>query len=127
MRDSIESVNEALVKYDSLTGFGVRDVQKYLQEQGWVYQPKVEESDEPVERLDAAVREFVESIETNEHLAGWVLGYSTTQISNEDGVSPIGSGFNYAVGPNTLITDALGIVVSTSAVVQTVVVEDRLG
>ncbi len=65
----------------------------------------------PLQDLDDAIHAFLATTgREGQALHGWVLGISTSRIEYEnDDTIPLISGQRYALGPQTHVTDALGL------------------
>lgn len=65
----------------------------------------------PLQKLDDAIHEFAKATGLKEQawISGWVITYSTVQIEPAEDSLPMVSGANYAIGPQTTMTDAAGL------------------
>jgi hypothetical protein len=63
----------------------------------------------PLERLDEAVREFSAACDNEGIVAGWVIAYQLTAITQEEGVSPLLSRPDYTMSPSTTGELATGL------------------
>lgn len=74
----------------------------------------------PLEKLDDAIHEFLaETDDGGKAITGWVVGMSTSRIQVEDDeYLPRVTGQSYALGPQTSMTDAAGIVQFTGVVLE---------
>lgn len=68
----------------------------------------------PLEKLDDAIHEFFAATQTVEGkvITGWTLGCSTSRLNPDaaDDEDTRATGATYALGPQTSVTDAAGIV-----------------
>lgn len=67
----------------------------------------------PLERLGDAINDFLretESIGPNGFVTGWVLAASTARVQSDDSeMLPLVTGSQYALGPETSVTNAAGL------------------
>lgn len=67
----------------------------------------------PLERLGTAIEEFLrttDSLEDHAFVTGWVIAASTARVQVEDDRAlPMVTGAQYAIGPETSITQAGGL------------------
>ena len=70
-------------------------------------------ADTPLERLGAAIETFLretDGIEASGFITGWVLAASTARVQTDDDEAlPLVTGSQYALGPETSITNAAGL------------------
>lgn len=67
-------------------------------------------SETPVQKLEAAIAEFVrEGMKDEGILSGWVLGYQTTEITDDERLMPIGDHFDYTMGTGTTMPLGVGL------------------
>lgn len=69
----------------------------------------------PLEKLDDAVREYLDAIGDEGQLSGWVLATSTTIITAEEGVLPLAFASDFTMGPSTSPEAAVGLARFTAA------------
>jgi hypothetical protein len=67
----------------------------------------------PLEELGAAINKFfrdTEGIEPHAFLTGWVIAASTARVQADDDTAlPMVTGAQYALGPETSLTNAAGL------------------
>lgn len=68
----------------------------------------------PLEKLDDAIREYVEDVEGG-NMSGWVLGYQTRRIQDDPGFLAVQFSSDMTFAPATSPETALGLARMTSA------------
>lgn len=67
----------------------------------------------PLQKLDNAIEEFfrdTDQLTDGGFITGWVIGASKTRIQSDDETAlPMVSGSTYAFGPQTTVTNGMGL------------------
>lgn len=74
----------------------------------------------PLQELDDAIHRFLQRTgQADKAITGWVVGCSTSRLEpRDDDTLPLITGARYALGPQTSLTNATGIIEFLSVVME---------
>lgn len=84
----------------------------------------------PLEALDDAIHEYIRAVvgeNDTRAVAGWVVGIETTSLIFEEDALPLADAQHYASGPQTTVSQAIGLSRYVAGVYETWAVNGALG